>query len=214
MPLRLLRFPESAKKFYHEDMKDKTKNEVRLAVIAEMVKSKDLLIGISAQINNCLTYMAETKLNFQERINSSYRIPVYEDCIEFFNTVREDMKFFILKIANSFFDRYKYLLNLVDSMSPYGSEVPDDVEITQESDYTEDALKFTVHENNMYHIAENKNVMFAYRAALTMMAEGVYETYEPATIFTEADDQETRQAQQAAQGNAAATQSKSPDRVG
>ena len=197
--------PESAKKFYHEDMKDKTKNEIRLAVIAEMVKSKDLLTGISAQINNCQTYMAETKLNFQERINSSYRIPVYEDCIEFFNTVREDMKFFILKIANAFFDRYKYLLTLIDSMSPYGSEVPDDVEIVQESDYTEDALKFTVHENDMYHIAENKNVMFAYRAALTMMTEGVYETYEPATIFTEADDQETRQAQQAAQGNANAT---------
>ena len=190
---KVAQIDESVKAYYKETMADATKNAIRMSVIAEMAKSDDLLLGISAQITACQEYMTQTKMNFQERINSSYRVPVYEDCIEFFTTVREDMKFFILKIANAYFDRYKYLLTLVDSMSPYGSEIPDDVEITKESDYTEDALQFMVHENDMYNTADCKNVMFAYRAALTMTCEGVYETYEPATIFTEADEQDARQ---------------------
>lgn len=193
---KVAQIADSAPKFYKDGMEGATKNAIRLAIVAEMYKSDDLLTGISAQISSCLEYMAQTKLNFQEQINSSNRIPVYEDCIEFFTTIREDLKFFILKIANAFFDRYKYLLTLIETMSPYGSEVPDDVEIVQESDYTEDALRFMVHENDMYNTADCKNVMFAYRAALTMTHEGVYETYEPATIFTEADEQDARQANQ------------------
>lgn len=179
---------DGAKKYY-EQMKDQPKNAIRLSIAAEMDQSKDLLTAVSIVINHTMQYLAETKLGFEERRNSSYRTAVYEDCIEFFTTVREDLNYLTLKIANAFFDRYKYLLSMLYAISPYASEIPDDTEIEVESGYTDEALRHIAQEHAMYNAAECKNVMFAYRGALSMMTESVYLEFEPATFFTEADEQ-------------------------